>query len=600
MISQRTDFYLGFYVADIYLATKSSQSVNLRFPVNNWVASQLQHTITLQFSGIRTTSNSFSVSMSALSFNPASGFVSVSVNVNNGGPIEAIFVSFVIFSQNSGIIFSNFNPSISSPNDNFIGLEIISSSGSSFSGSSYTLPSSSGLSCIGGGCPSGCISSSACTSSGGQIFGGNCVICSRGQVFVNGNCQSSVTCGANSFWNGSQCVCNNGYILVGSTCSLVCWANSYNSGNTCICFPGYTQSGNQCISTPTTCGLNYVVVNGVCTCPFGFGLINDLCLRCPANSVVNSRGYCQCNTGFNLDSSLLRCVSGCWPNSTPNAIGQCVCNDGFYNQGNQCIPYGNCQNGLIFNGVSCVCPTGQYIFVGTNTCSPCNGFGQGVSGTSCVCLSNFYPSGSSCVPCIPNSVYDSSQRQCVCIPGYSSVNGQCVNSPSCPQGSTWNPSTNSCRCNIQGHYVINNVCSPCPSNSFWNGITCQCNPNFIQSGSSCIPSCPTGSTWNGQSCTCSFGFNLIGGTCVQCDPNSSYNSNQQTCICNSGFYGTWQQCSRCDSSCSTCTSATQCTSCPSGSNLNSLGVCVRGCSGSNYIDANNLCKPCMANCVLCY
>jgi hypothetical protein len=67
-----------------------------------------------------------------------------------------------------------------------------------------------------------------------------------------------------------------------------------------------------------------------------------------------------------------------------------------------------------------------------------------------------------------------------------------------------------------------------------------------------VPSCPTGSSWNGQSCACSFGFNLIGGTCVQCDPNSSYNSAQQTCICNNGFFGTWQQCNRCQSSCLTC------------------------------------------------
>ncbi len=425
---------------------------------------------------------------------------------------------------------------------------------------------------------------------------------------VNGRCQSSISqCPQNEQWNGNQCVCVSGFIRVNGVCYPLCGQNAYIINGACMCIPNYiySASANQCVlqSSPT-CGTNFVLVNGVCVCPSssGLGIINGRCVLCPANSFVNSAGNCQCTNGFALSSVTLSCVSSntCFPNSTPNSLGQCVCNDGFYNQGNQCIPYGNCQNGMIYNGQTCVCPTGQYISSITGSCVPCNRNGETVQGNNCVCLSTFYPTAFGCTPCTPNSVYSALVKQCVCVSGYTLVNNQCVSS--CPSGAQWNAQISACQCTTYGFYIVNNACVSCPANSVWTGSTCQCQNNMIMSGNTCVSQCGAGSTWNGQSCVCINGYYLIGGNCVTCDPNSSYNSSQSTCICNRGFYGNWQKCYNCDSSCATCfgPSNTQCSSCPANGNLNAQGGCTVGCGAGQFVNANNVCTACMANCTLCY
>ena len=285
----------------------------------------------------------------------------------------------------------------------------------------------------------------------------------------------------------------------------MCRPFGYILNNQCVCIPGYVFSSatGQCVLQSSNCGSNYVFVNGNCVCPSGFGVINNLCLTCPANSFVNNVGNCQCVAGYLLSSTTLSCVlqNNCFPNSRPNAQGQCICNDGFYNSGNQCIPH-TCQNGMVFNGVSCVCPTGQFMDSITNQCTFCNGFGQAVQGNTCVCSSTFFPTSTGCQPCPANSIYNSASRQCTCLSGFTLVNNQCTNIPSCPQGAQWNAVTSACQCLTQGHFIINNVCAPCPANSQWNGTACQCQSGFVLSGNSCIVSCAVGSTWNGQSCVC--------------------------------------------------------------------------------------------------
>lgn len=422
---------------------------------------------------------------------------------------------------------------------------------------------------------------------------------------MNGNCQSANQCGQYQYWSGSQCLCISGYIFVNSVCYQSCGPNAYIINNQCACVPGYTYSSsvNQCVSqTSINCGSNFIVVNGNCVCPSGYGIINNLCLTCPTNSYVNSIGNCQCNNGYVLSSTTLSCVSqtNCFPNSTPNSLGQCVCNNGYYNQGNQCIP--QCQSGMTYNGVACVCPTGQFIDSITGQCTYCNNYGQAVQGTKCVCSPTYYPTSSGCAPCIANSIYNSTLNQCTCLPGYTLTNGQCSSTPSCPSGSQWNSQTSSCQCAAQGYYIINNVCSACPANSQWNGTACQCQGNYVMSGNACIISCAAGAYWNGQICACSFGYYLIGGSCVTCDPNSSYNSSQATCICNNGFYGNWQKCYNCDTSCATCSGPanTQCTSCRGTTTLNSNGGCSVGCGAGQFVSPNNICTACMANCDLCY
>jgi len=204
-------------------------------------------------------------------------------------------------------------------------LDVIRSSGSVFSGSAFTSAASGGLSCVGSRCQSSCISSQSCTASGGQISGNICYLCAAGQVVVNGNCQTANQCGPNQFWSGNRCSCVSGYIEVNSFCFLMCRPFGYILNNQCVCIPGYVFSSatGQCVLQSSNCGSNYVFVNGNCVCPSGFGVINNLCLTCPANSFVNNVGNCQCVAGYLLSSTTLSCVlqNNCFPNSRPNAQG---------------------------------------------------------------------------------------------------------------------------------------------------------------------------------------------------------------------------------------------------------------------------------------
>lgn len=520
--------------------------------------------------------------------------------------IENIFITYIVFPNNSPISYSSFNPAVSAPGTySFIGLENIRSAGSTFAGSAFTSSASNGINCVGSRCPSSCITAQMCTLSGGQVSGNTCFLCAVGQVVVNGNCQSANQCGQNQVWTGTQCSCANGFVSVNGICYQMCATNAYWFNNQCICIPGFTYSNSagQCVQQSTSCGTNYVWSNGNCVCPSPFGVINNMCMTCPANSFVNSVGNCQCISGFSLSSLTLTCVAqnNCWPNSTPNSLGQCVCNNGFFNQGNQCIPQ-TCPSGQVFNGIACVCPTGQFIDAITNQCTFCNNFGQAVQGNTCVCSPAFFPTSTGCAPCPANSVYNSNTRQCACLTGFTPSNGQCISTPSCPSGAQWNPSTSSCQCTIQGQNIINGTCAPCPANSQWNGTACQCQGNLVLIGNTCTVACSVGSTWNGTACVCSSGYNLIGGQCVVCDPNSSYNTTQATCLCNSGFYGNWQRCFNCDSSCATCSGPanTQCTSCRGTSTLNSNGGCTTGCPSGQYVNPNNRCSPCIENCALCF
>lgn len=88
--------------------------------------------------------------------------------------------------------------------------------------------------------------------------------------------------------------------------------------------------------------------------------------------------------------------------------------------------------------------------------------------------------------------------------------------------------------------------------------------------------------------------------CQKCDPNSYYSNLQLTCVCNEGYFGTWNSCTKCHSSCKTCSaaSASSCTSCPIGTPTN--GVCSNNCGTGKFRNSNNQCQSCIANCDLCY
>ncbi len=420
----------------------------------------------------------------------------------------------------------------------------------------------------------------------------------------NGACvYPSTPCGANQYFNGSQCVCNPNYVLVGGICYYSCGVNAIVMNSQCQCLPGYTFSNvyNQCMQQTTIqCGTNFVVSNGVCVCPSPYGRINNLCLSCPSNSYINPQGYCTCLPGYTLNPTSLQCGLTCFANAYRNSLGQCVCIDGYYNQGNTCIPQGTCNNGLVWNGSACVCPAGQVMDSITNQCTYCNTADRQVISGSCVCASTYYPTSSGCSACPAHSHYNSTQGTCSCDTNYTISNGQCVAITYCPFNAFWNSTSQKCQCNTPGQYVIDGYCQVCPPNSYYNGTQCVCNSGFYMSGSLCTQNCVNG-TWNGVTCVCWSGYYVISGTCRLCDANSRYDNTRFTCVCNDGYFGTWDQCSTCASSCKTCSGPAnnQCTSCPTGSSL-SNGYCTPTCASGQFLNSSNLCQSCMANCVNCF
>ena len=603
------------------------------------------------------------MSFISLSLDRNLGQLTVRISVTQSATIETLEIGYIVKSNTSPILYSSFSPqnTVSSPYT-FVGVESFSSSGQTYMGSGFSSASQSGLTCIGSQCPSSCVTVVTCQSLGGSIIGNTCYLCGTGFSIVNGGCQPNSPCGANQVFSNGQCVCISGYVEVNNVCYLSCGPNAYVYLSQCTCLPGYSFSNslNQCTSNTPTCPPNYILTSGVCICPSPLGLISGECTNCPTNAFRNSTGFCQCVSGYALNPSTRQCISSnpCFPNAYLNSQGECICNDGYYRQGNQCI-YFECSGGRIYNGIGCVCPVGLYWDLLTLTCSVCNSPGRVISGNNCVCSQNHYPSGTSCLACPANSLYSSSLSRCVCISGYTLQGSQCVAIPGCPSNSQYNPTTQQCECNTPGYQIINNICTPCPAFSTWDGTQCNCNPGyyryngvctpcptlsawnglecvcqpgyhlymnqcilcgsnaswdgsqcvcnsgFVLSGSTCVPvnNCPANSNWNTntQSCICISGYYLIGGLCVTCDPNSAYSSAQGTCVCNPGYYGTYQSCSACDSSCSACTGPanTQCTSCADGRTLNN-GVCTGNCPSGFYVNATNGCSACLAGCALCY
>ena len=69
--------------------------------------------------------------------------------------------------------------------------------------------------------------------------------CAGGYYSTGGTCQLIPTCGANSSWNGSSCVCNSGYSLINGTCQLPSnWVDVTTTNGT---------MPSTCNATPANC-----------------------------------------------------------------------------------------------------------------------------------------------------------------------------------------------------------------------------------------------------------------------------------------------------------------------------------------------------------
>lgn len=152
---------------------------------------------------------------------------------------------------------------------------------------------------------------------------------------IEGKCSQ---CTNNSTWNGSECVCDPGYIKVNSTACTTCgdykaWNGTacacketfanYNDicfcplgsrlvGDKCLCGNGMAPVNLNCgniltVSIPNTCGANEELVNNTCLCISNYVKVNEVCTACPDKSASNGTD-CICIRGlFMIDGKCVEC-----------------------------------------------------------------------------------------------------------------------------------------------------------------------------------------------------------------------------------------------------------------------------------------------------
>lgn len=142
--------------------------------------------------------------------------------------------------------------------------------------------------------------------------------------------------------------------------------------------------------------------------------------------------------------------------------------------------------------------------------------------TDCICNAGYTKQNGQCISNCPSPAFPDSYGNCVCPNGNNWDGFKCAPPVVCPERSTFNSATSSCKCINSNENLIGGVCKPCGENSVWK---------------------------QGE-CVCLTGFFNIGGVCRPCDPRTKYNGTD--CICNLGYFGNRDLCTPCDKSCSQC------------------------------------------------
>ena len=322
-------------------------------------------------------------------------------------------------------------------------------------------------------------------------------------------------CGAGKEWTVFGCQCLPGYTEVPSTNTcILCNGNMvWNSGTkSCECPSGQQWSFQQdrCIPITQNCGANEYYNGNRCVCDQGFNRIGGVCKKCPPNSVFDPLfGFCNCINGYSLKNGA--CISNapqCQGQNERLFNGRCECLPGYtrHQSSLQCIP--NCPPNMHYNIQTNICdcdtgyerrsdgrcygqscPDGQRFNTQTNRCeSICN-----------VNLGQYWdPARQGCASCLPGYQWNVYRTQCIPITQY------------CQSGYVWDPYQNSCvpRCTAQ-HQIWNgqkcvcksgyteispNVCipagDPCNRNGqqnerFVNGV-CVCIELYVRRNGFCV------------------------------------------------------------------------------------------------------------------
>lgn len=359
-------------------------------------------------------------------------------------------------------------------------------------------------------CPSGtawngtyCVRVKVCT--GGAILNTvtNQCVCPDGTYLYNGYCQAT-GCSGGQAWNGSACVCDQGYNWNGTVCLLCINGQVWNPvAKACLCPPTYAWNGRYCQLQPN-CSGNRIYNNDyqVCVCPEGQVWNGATCIArepcCCGQQWNDTTFQCNCAPNFNWDGkSCVYCVNGkVWDQFQKT----CVCQTGSQWNGQFCAVVQNCQGGTIWNQNtwSCECPS----------TTVWNGY---------YCLAN---------PCVGGQIWDNQLKTCVCMNNLAFVNGTCVPPKiACLNGQIWDNRDMVCRCPRDTWYN-GTACVPitkCVGNQIYNPLNnqCVCPPNLVFLATKNIcgdPTCPAGQRWDGQGCVA-----------LSCPPGSWFNGTD--CVC---------------------------------------------------------------------
>ncbi|EAS05887.3 hypothetical protein TTHERM_01144950 (macronuclear) [Tetrahymena thermophila SB210] len=458
----------------------------------------------------------------------------------------------------------------------------------------------------------------------------NKCLCNTGFVDIGGNC---MTCPTNCNICSSQTQCTtcqkNYYLFIDGSCVSSCPTTfiSNDSTQSCVC------RSNSSISPENKC-----------LCNTGFVDLGSNCCQEKYYQFIDGTCVSSCPTTFVSNDSTQSC--DCRPNSSISPKKQCLCNTGFIDEGVNCVPCpSNCDT--CSSETQCTtCQEKYYLFIDGTCVSSCpSTFISNDSTQSCVCRTNssispkkqclcntgFVDIAGDCVSCPINCDICLSQTQCTTCQSkyYLFIDGTCVSS--CPTTFVSNDSTQSCDCR--------------PNSSLSPGKQCLCNTGFIDLGGNCVP-CPANCnicSSQTQCTTCQEKYYLfIDGTCISscpttfisndstqscvCRPNSSISPKKQ-CLCNTGFVDIAGDCVSCPINCDICSSQTQCTTCQSKYYLFIDGTCVASCPttfvsndstqscdcrpnssispgnlcacNNGYIDVAGSCLACTANCLNC-